>query len=61
MITYEATTTAGEAEVSTPTVPSSNDEGFNRRMIDHLTFSIESYNRVTARMRAVLRKSDLKK
>ncbi|KAK5793230.1 hypothetical protein PVK06_034370 [Gossypium arboreum] len=44
----------GKAEVPTSTSPSSNDEGFNIKMIDHLTPSIESHNRVITKIKAKL-------
>ncbi|KAH1047864.1 hypothetical protein J1N35_038648, partial [Gossypium stocksii] len=41
-----------KAEVPTSTSPSRNDEGFNIRMIDHLTSSIELHNRVITKMKS---------
>lgn len=41
-VDHKATPTTGEAEVPISTGSSSNDERFNKRMIDHLTSSLES-------------------
>ncbi|KAH1092048.1 hypothetical protein J1N35_019305, partial [Gossypium stocksii] len=53
--TDQAKATIEEAEVPTPNNTSNNVKGFHKRMVNHLTSSIKSHNRVISKMHLEVR------